>query len=883
MNKRLRVISALISIFMVLSMCMSASADSWHLWRGDASNNGIVNVCTPRSSNEASLKWATDVTEGWSASSTVIDGDYIYIATDSANYPDSYLKKINRETGEVSSEVLLNGIPDWSAHLCCADGVIYVPLNGGAVQALDMDELTTLWTSDVIVEGAYNVSPLYYSDGYLYSGTYGSGSDVFYCINVADENTETSDEEKSPLWTFSDGENPYGYYWAGAVVSGNAVIFGGEAGTVYSVDKTNGEQLDTYDAGDVVRSSMMLYYGKVYFTAKDGNLHVVNVNEDGTFGDASVVDLNVIESTSTPAVYNGRVYVGGKTETGGAVCVVDAYTLQEIYSIPVEANVQSSPLIAYAYADATQKVYIYVTYNASPGGIKVIEDFYGNTDPIISDLFVPADDYANYCIASVTADNDGTLYFTNDSTHLFAIEKSEYQYAPVSLSVVPANAKVVITDPEGEVVEATSAGNYDLPAGIYEYEASLSGYKSKSDSFEITLEQAELHEAVTLRISLVRKVTNDTGDRDKVYFSLIGDTVHETPDAHEKDVTWISSTKVYIESGDTVFTVFDKVLTDKGFDYEEKSYSYISSVTASEKYDSITLEEFDNGPGAGWMYTVNDEYPMYGMRDQVLENGDKILVYYTDDYTLEPPSFEFKNTNSVKPGTVVGGGGSTSFDTNEKETDENAEESEEKAADTEEDAEQTPPDESLTDDVPSVEAEPVKFSDVADGHWAAESISLLASKGIINGRGDGTFDTDGKVTRAEFVTMLARLSGDEIASLENTFSDVSSDSYYADYVAWAVANNIVSGNDNGEFMPDKNISREDAAVILIRYMAYKNMELPEDGEEFADADSISDYAKEAVKYAKAAGIINGKGENVFAPKASVTRAETAKILAWFLK
>lgn len=862
MNKNTRKLTALLLCIAVTLMSVCVSAAAFGVWRGDASNNGIVNFETPRSLSEASLKWTADVTDGWRVSSSVIDGNYIYVATDvDFQSTDIVLKKISLSDGEIINSLTLGGSLDYTAHLICVNGVVYVPLSGGAIEAVDISNMSSLWKSKNISEGSQNISPLCYDNGFIYSGVYSYGdSGAFYCI-------DTNSDEHTAKWTFTDSDNPNGHYWSGAVISGDAVIFGSECGKLYSVNKADGTLIDTYTASSKIRSSVMLSYGKAYFTSNDGNLYVVPVNSDGTFGDATKIALSADSSTSTPVMYNGRIYVGASSGTSGMVCVIDAYTYELIYSILVEAPVQCSPLLSYSYADDTQKVYIYVTYNNTPGGIKVIEDFYGNTEPIVSDLFVPTGDSANYCLDSIVADENGNLYYHNDSGNLFAISVKEFSNAPVSLSVVPANATVEIKDADENPVTPVSSGNYDLPAGDYTYSAALDGYESKSGTFTVTEAQAEANENIVIRISLVRSASG-SDNRKKVYFSLIGDTVHGTPDAHTSSVKWIPKTKVYIDDGDTVFTVFDKVLTDKGFSYTEKTYNYISKITASEKFDSITLGEKDNGDGSGWLYTVNDDYPLHGMREEEISDGDAILVYYTDDYTLEPPSFPYGSSTSTPAGTVVGGGG-----VSQSAKKDDTEQPEEK---TDVPAENTPDDEKK-DDVSKVEEETIKFNDVPDTHWAFTAIEKLASLDIIKGRGDGIFAPDANVTRGEFAAMLARAHGAEIIGGESGFSDVDVNSEFSGYIAWCAVNDLVFGNENGEFMVSESITREDVAVIIARYMSFKDVQIPAVEAFFADQADIADYAKDAASKAKKIGVMTGKENNTFAPKDKITRSEAAVI------
>ena len=139
------------------------------------------------------------------------------------------------------------------------------------------------------------------------------------------------------------------------------------------------------------------------------------------------------------------------------------------------------------------------------------------------------------------------------------------------------------------------------------------------------------------------------------------------------------------------------------------------------------------------------------------------------------------------------------------------------------------------------------------------------------------------MTRAMFVTVLARLSGDTLTE-QTSFSDVPAGQWYSAAVSWAAENGIVLGYPDGTFAPDKAVSREDAMTLLVRFAGWKALTLPEGGElTYADAASIQDYAKEAVAVATAAGILAGYPDGTFLPQKSITRAEAAKILSTLMK
>lgn len=174
----------------------------------------------------------------------------------------------------------------------------------------------------------------------------------------------------------------------------------------------------------------------------------------------------------------------------------------------------------------------------------------------------------------------------------------------------------------------------------------------------------------------------------------------------------------------------------------------------------------------------------------------------------------------------------------------------------------------------------VEFKDISN-HWAKKSISYLAERGIINGISEGEFAPNSNITRAEFVTLLARLDKiDEAKFKINGLKDVPENAWFNPYVAWAIENGITSGIDKNTFAPKDNITREQMAVMIKRFSDYKNISLKEINAKkiFLDESNISSYAKEAVEIIQKAGIINGRLDGTFAPKAKATRAEASEII-----
>lgn len=179
----------------------------------------------------------------------------------------------------------------------------------------------------------------------------------------------------------------------------------------------------------------------------------------------------------------------------------------------------------------------------------------------------------------------------------------------------------------------------------------------------------------------------------------------------------------------------------------------------------------------------------------------------------------------------------------------------------------------------------VSFKDIVGVDWAKGSIEALAARGIINGVGDNIFAPNSKVTRAQFIKMVmgAFELVDETAT--SSFSDVHVGEWYYTFVASAQKLGIIKGYEDGTFGVDKEISRQEMAAIAYRTAIFASIKLSQKVEvaEFADKNEIQPYALEAIVAMQKAGIINGVGENRFAPNNNSTRAEAAKIVYGLFK
>lgn len=177
------------------------------------------------------------------------------------------------------------------------------------------------------------------------------------------------------------------------------------------------------------------------------------------------------------------------------------------------------------------------------------------------------------------------------------------------------------------------------------------------------------------------------------------------------------------------------------------------------------------------------------------------------------------------------------------------------------------------------------FTDVPDSHWAAEAVDFAASRELFNGTGADTFGPELPLNRAMLVTVFYRLEDTPAVGGGSTFLDVPAGMYYTDAVAWADGSGIVTGDGSGGFVPNRDITREELAVILHRYAQHKGYGTAEQADlsAYADAGSISPYAVQAMAWANAAGLITGDGSGALNPGGSANRSEVAAILQRFME
>ena len=422
----------------------------WGNFRNGDNNLGITNAKTPYAPEDTELLWAVKHGTGWAAapgSPIMVDGD-IY------TYSGSTIRRLNSMTGEVVTEGTMVDKSSYSiVPMTYGDGMVFVGLSGGKIQAFNAKTLESLWVYTDELGGQPNC-PITYKDGYIYAGFWNSEdrNANFACINTIDEDHASATEVKYASWTYTRAG---GFYWAGAYVTDKLAIVGTDDGAggydtngaaLLVFDRFTGEKLDAHEGirGDL-RSNVSHdpESDRVFFTTKGGILGNAQIDWDtGKILDYKEVVIKDAQgnanamSTCTPSVYNGRIYIGvaGTSQfganSGHGIAVYNLNgdgSMTQAYVYAIVGYPQTSAMVSTAYSAEDGSVYIYLPYNYTPGGVSVLKDKPGQTAPVTttgsgySEVFTPVGPLAQYCICSTIADQYGTIYYKNDSCYMMAI------------------------------------------------------------------------------------------------------------------------------------------------------------------------------------------------------------------------------------------------------------------------------------------------------------------------------------------------------------------------------------------------------------------------------------------------------------------------------
>ncbi|MGM9553533.1 MAG: S-layer homology domain-containing protein [Faecousia sp.] len=850
-------------------------SSDWASFRGNPENNGVTAAPTPITAEAAALNWANQIGEGLTGGgvgSPIIVGGVIY------TYANDTVMKVDKTTGEVLLAKPMDHASSFSiTPPAYGEGMIFIGLSNGAVQAFDAETLESLWLYEDALGGQPNC-PITYRDGYLYTGFWNSETRQanFVCISVTDEDTAQSKERKVASWTYSGA----GFYWAGSYVSENFLLVttdDGDSGytkghgEILSLDPRTGRLIDCQTASGVGDLRSSVCYDEAtdayYFTSKGGDFYRIEVDADGTFREGSQKRLHLSNgsdnastppmSTSTPVVYNGRAYIGvsGTSQfgaySGHNITVIDLQAWRVAYSVPTQGYPQTSGLLTTAYEAETSYVYVYFIDNYTPGKLRVLRDQAGQTaaDPAYLTtevytsvgqessvqtayvLFTPYSAQAQYAICSPIADSDGNLYFKNDSGYMMCVGSTITE-----LSVESAPEKTVYEvgqcfDPDGLRVTAHYANGVEKDVTQY----------IRFSQEPLTAEDTEF----TLTYSL--------GAYQQMYQNRDGE----------------SGAAYYVPTATVDLTVFTEHLWDAGAVTREPTCAADGETTytctlcgaiKTEPISSTQTHTWDAGAVT---------------REPTCAADGKTTYTCTICGAIKTEPIPSTQTHTWDEGTVT------------------------KAPTATQAGEKTYTcvlcGATKTEPLPAsgscdggVQCPSRNLRDVPLNAWYHNEVDYAITNGLMFGTSGTTFEPEAPMTRAQLVTVLWRQAGCPAPSGSNPFRDLTA-SWYLDAVVWAAENGVVNGVGNGQFDPDGVLTREQLATILCRYTKdYLHLDTSarEDFSAFEDGQRVASWAREAMQWAVAEGLIGGSkegGKLYLNPQAGATRAQVAAILMRFVE
>ena len=461
-------------------------------WKADwdgKSNAAVQNVSTPTGALASSWTFDWKAYSGSAypnASEPIVVNGNVYLAV------NKRLLKIDAESGKVLDESNLKTAVGFTSRPIYTNGLVIVPLDGGAVQALTADTLTTVWVTDSVSKAAQSNSQLTVDGNYLYVGTV----DVDFGTSTYNNGHLTRINILTGAVSWQHVNANEGYYWTSATVGDDFVLIPTSSGTVEMLSKSSGAVLGSVSVGAIVNSSCVLSAdgSHAYLISRDGKLHVLAISDgDSRDADAAsriteerMVDLGLTGCACAPTMHDGKLIVGGEANGSAALAIIDlnndfAKTLITTadgsqLSAGTLGGIKGAPLVSVQGDDT----YVYFTVNygetsdfvnyTSGGGVYRYK--LGDTEA--SGAFSATGHY-NCCDSPIACDAQGNLYYINDSGTLFKLNAgmkisfNTGEGSKVDFQTTAANGSVV------KPADPTREG-YTF-AGWYTDEACTEAYK----------------------------------------------------------------------------------------------------------------------------------------------------------------------------------------------------------------------------------------------------------------------------------------------------------------------------------------------------------------------------------------------------------------------
>lgn len=448
-------------------------------WSQSEDKGNTTSAATP--TTKTSVEWKALV-GGNSAnvSEPLLIGGNVYIAVGFAWNGDSgaysgMLVRIAASTGKVDATGVLAGDIDYTTRPVYQDGIVYVPLKNGVVQAFNASTMKTRWVSAGTAASDQASCSLRIADGSLYLGTIGGD---FQSGALAALDAATG----SLSWVARNTSS--GYYFTAPVRVGNVVCLGDNGGVMRAFDAATGKELGSASLGSGINADPVAYQGSLLVITHDGTLHKLSVGADGSLAETAQVRA-LAYSVATPTVVGDTAVVVGKTpdNKSAALALIDLGSMSVTRTVTkadgkaiAPAAIASAPLVS-TQQDGT---WCYFTRNCATysdtGTVTAGGDLYayriGDAEAHL--LYAPDSTVAQYCDSPVIADAAGNLYYLNDSGYLVKLaaraKKDEPTDKPSDKPVTPQDNPSIkpSNKPSGKsgANSAKSSGTSARPAAI---------------------------------------------------------------------------------------------------------------------------------------------------------------------------------------------------------------------------------------------------------------------------------------------------------------------------------------------------------------------------------------------------------------------------------
>ncbi len=901
----------------------SGSGGSWPQFQSDLYNDGLTGDQAPAGSSGVSVAWQQQVGNTSMAginSTPLVAGGNVFVLD---------------ALGKAWAFDASTGIQKWATQLSSTkmkfqlatpaydNGTLYVATNDGHVYALDAANGDIRWHVPLTLASSYSQldTPVKYAEGKIYVGGWNSDAnsdEYYYCLKADDGSPGIGTQYQVP-----NSAAPGGYYWAGSCMVGRCLVFGSERSVVTCLDKDTGALLSSvslkvYDGGaKEIRSSVSFdpVGNMVFLTDQGGNCWGFSLEPAaGKLAHEWHTNIGII-STSTPAVSNGKLYVGtGTFASGGGLYCLDEQTGGSLWSFmptgQADASVpgvQASPAVS--VQDGTPFIYFVTNWEQSSlfcldqAGNQVWQYQYDNP---------------TYTTASLAA-ADGWLYFGNDAGWLYALKGVAVPVTGVALN---------------KTTDTIAVGGSDtLTATVTPSNASNKSVTWASDNTAVaTVDAAGKVTGVAVGTAAITATTADGGFTATCAATVTsgggdgnsggGGTITVKLTIQDQNKTTRFSGNVSVQAGKTVMDVLQTAAqTDPAMNPQvDWDNPYITGGYVESLYgeDSPWGEMSE-----GWVFFVNGVFANRGAarynvtsEDSILwqwsamtgvqgaaagaatvpvtgvtlnKTSDTIAVDGSDTLTatVTPAGASNKTvtwaSDNAAVATVDATGKVTGVAVGGATITATTADGAFKAICTVTVQAQQSPQPNQQPTQPSGDSAPT-FKDLPPGYWAGADIEYLAAGGYLKGYDDDTFRPDQPVTRAEFAAMLVHVLGMPYASGTEAFSDVHPGDWYYGAVGAGLSGGLLSGYSDGRFGPDDPVTREQLASMLGRALAGKEGQqtaaaLQTDlSLQFKDAGEVSDWARSAVAMLTGRDLAHGYEDGNFRPKAPATRAECAVML-----